>query len=175
MLDEYEFKQSAIGVRYDLIDFSMLAELNPQYISHPLDTTAAVVVALSDYCNGGGRGHVIAAWQLMSDLYPSSDPLLSKLGKGWADEAKVTISYLKDTKEPSLGLSDLVNPLQISVLAKVLHEGALKYGDDAWQNIPPHHHANHAIAHLIKFSEGDETESHVDHALARIYFILALT
>ena len=58
-------------------------------------------------------------------------------------------------------------------LAATLQQGALKYGSRAWKAVPLYEHVNHAMAHLFRFVDGDETEDHLAHAFGRCMFALA--
>ena len=59
-------------------------------------------------------------------------------------------------------------------LAAVLQAGAIRYGSQGWRVVPLYEHINHAIAHLLRFSNGDETEDHLTHAFARCMMAVSI-
>lgn len=65
---------------------------------------------------------------------------------------------------------DLLPTNAIASAARVLADGAAKYGVDNWRLIDERDHINHAIAHLFKHLADDQSEPHLDHALVRIMF-----
>lgn len=71
---------------------------------------------------------------------------------------------------------DLIDPLALRELARVLHEGAKVYGEggDNWRRIPVNDHLNHAVAHVYRFLEGDMSEDHLPHAFCRLMFAVAM-
>lgn len=69
---------------------------------------------------------------------------------------------------------DLMDPHAMFSLAEVLHEGAVRYGDTNWKNIPIQDHLNHALAHVFAYMAGDGSEKHLQHALCRLLFAHAL-
>lgn len=64
--------------------------------------------------------------------------------------------------------ADLLPPSALLAVAKVLKEGAEKYGDRNWRQIECQSHLNHAMRHLLNYLAGDKTESHLEHAACRI-------
>ena len=69
---------------------------------------------------------------------------------------------------------DLVPPLALLNVAKVLKEGANKYDELNWKNITPNDHINHALCHLFALLAGDATDEHLAHAVCRLLFALDL-
>lgn len=65
---------------------------------------------------------------------------------------------------------DLVLPDWHREVAEVLHEGAEKYGDYDWQNIPLDSHLNHLVAHVNMFREGNKDERHLINISCRAMF-----
>lgn len=70
---------------------------------------------------------------------------------------------------------DIVPPLALFEVAKVLSEGAEKYGAYAWKNIEVNDHLNHAIQHVYGYLSGDRTEEHLSHAICRLMFALEVS
>jgi len=69
---------------------------------------------------------------------------------------------------------DLVDSRAMFALAKVLHEGAEKYGDENWRKIPIRDHLNHLLAHVFAYMAGDESDDHLEHAFCRAMMAVAL-
>ncbi len=69
---------------------------------------------------------------------------------------------------------DLLDAPAMFALAKVLHEGAVKYGDYNWRNIPIRDHLNHLLAHVFAYMAGDESDDHLEHAFCRAMMAVAL-
>lgn len=67
---------------------------------------------------------------------------------------------------------DLIPPYAEEIVAEVLAEGAVKYGQWNWLKIPSDSHLNHARQHIAKFIQGDKSEDHAAHAATRIAFWL---
>lgn len=69
---------------------------------------------------------------------------------------------------------DLIDAKALFEMAKVLHEGAEKYGVDNWRLIPVEDHLNHLLMHTFAFLSGDETDDHLSHILCRATFALGV-
>lgn len=75
---------------------------------------------------------------------------------------------------------DLLPPLALLDVAKVLKGGADKYGSaplgqENWRLIPVQSHVNHAMTHLLAHLAGDQSDAHLSHAACRLLFALELT
>jgi len=71
------------------------------------------------------------------------------------------------------GRFDLVPPIAIVLAAKVLAEGAEKYGVDNWKLILAEDHINHAIRHLYLWLDEKDSPlslNHLTHAMVRVMF-----
>ena len=69
---------------------------------------------------------------------------------------------------------DLIDPYAIFTLAKTLHKGVEKYGEDNWRKITVRDHLNHLLAHVYAYLAGDKQEEHLEHAFCRAMMALAL-
>jgi len=69
---------------------------------------------------------------------------------------------------------DLIPPEAIYTLAKVLGEGAIKYGDDNWKSGTPNQHIHRVIRHCNLYLMGDTSEDHMAHALTRMVMAFTL-
>lgn len=67
---------------------------------------------------------------------------------------------------------DLIPGLQ--AVAKAMHEGAVKYGEDNWRGLPASNVANHALRHLYLWLSGDRSEDHLGHAAANCLMLVEL-
>jgi hypothetical protein len=65
---------------------------------------------------------------------------------------------------------DLIDAKAMFAMAKVLHEGAEKYGEDNWRLISIEDHLNHMIMHAYAYLSGDRTDDHLSHLLCRATF-----
>jgi hypothetical protein len=60
---------------------------------------------------------------------------------------------------------DLITPVGLRRLAQTCAEGAAKYGDHNWvKGIPQSQMLSHAINHLSRYLDGDDSEDHLAHA-----------
>lgn len=70
---------------------------------------------------------------------------------------------------------DLIPQGELREIARVLGEGAKRYGERNWENIPWDSHLNHALNHTNQFlcCEYDDLkniEDHLIHAICRLMF-----
>jgi hypothetical protein len=70
---------------------------------------------------------------------------------------------------------DLIDARALFEMAKVLHTGAEKYGEDNWRQIPVHEHINHGLMHSYAYLAGDRTDEHLSHWLCRATFALGVS
>lgn len=69
---------------------------------------------------------------------------------------------------------DLVDGKAMFAMAKVLHEGAEKYGADNWRGIDIRDHLNHLIMHAYAYLSGDRSDEHLSHIMCRAMFAQAV-
>ena len=69
---------------------------------------------------------------------------------------------------------DLLPPQALAAVAKVLKEGAVKYGENNWHNIDSGDHLNHALIHIYADLAGDNQDDHLEHAACRILMALEM-
>lgn len=77
------------------------------------------------------------------------------------------------------GAFELLPPIAVTEVAKVLEHGATKYEAWNWTLIPSHMHLRSAMGHLFSFVAGDLTEgndrfNHLTHAATRILFAVEM-
>lgn len=77
------------------------------------------------------------------------------------------------------GAFELLPPIAVTEVAKVLEHGAAKYDAWNWTAIPSHMHLRSAMGHLFSFIAGDTTEGgdryhHLTHAATRILFAVEM-
>lgn len=65
---------------------------------------------------------------------------------------------------------DLIPPSVLLDVAKVLGDGAEKYGEHNWKKIGSKDHKNHALNHIYLSLLGDTSEQHLIHAICRLIF-----
>jgi hypothetical protein len=69
---------------------------------------------------------------------------------------------------------DLIDARAMFEMAKVLHTGAVKYGEDNWRLITVEEHLNHGLMHTFAYLAGDRTDEHLSHLLCRSTFALGV-
>lgn len=69
---------------------------------------------------------------------------------------------------------DLLPPLAVLEVARVLKHGADKYGRDNWRKISVDDHANHVLVHLLSHLAGDASDDHLSHAACRMLMSLEM-
>lgn len=65
------------------------------------------------------------------------------------------------------GRFDLIPPIAMFELAKVMEHGAGKYAPRNWYKIPLESHLNHLLMHMYAYLAGNRDEDHLSHVLAR--------
>lgn len=70
---------------------------------------------------------------------------------------------------------DLIDGPAILAMSKVLSEGAEKYGEDNWRQIPVSDHLNHLIVHAYAYLSGDRSDDHLTHCMCRALFATAVS
>lgn len=65
---------------------------------------------------------------------------------------------------------DLVDAKSLFSMAKVLAEGAEKYGANNWRGISIEDHLNHLIMHAYAYLDGDTSDDHLSHIMCRAMF-----
>jgi Domain of unknown function (DUF5664) len=70
---------------------------------------------------------------------------------------------------------DLIDGPALAEMAKVLSQGAEKYGVNNWRKIPEvETHLNHLIMHVYAYLAGDRTDDHLSHIMCRSMFAQAV-
>lgn len=69
---------------------------------------------------------------------------------------------------------DLVDPIAMFEMCRVLQKGAEKYGEDNWKNISIRDHLNHLLIHVYAYLAGDTQDDHLSHALCRAMMAVAV-
>lgn len=70
---------------------------------------------------------------------------------------------------------DLIDAKALFEMAKVLHVGAEKYGEDNWRLISVQENLNHLLMHVYAYLAGDKTDEHLSHILCRATFALGVS
>jgi hypothetical protein len=116
-------------------------------------------------CPDAGRGFVTA-----DQFEPVREP--GGILAGVAPDAPTATNAAGGKQSASPYRCDLLPPLALLAVAKVLKHGADKYGANNWHLIPVGDHVNHALAHLFAAFAGDSSDEHLEHAACRILFAL---
>ena len=69
---------------------------------------------------------------------------------------------------------DLLPAAATLAVARVLHQGNLKYGPTNWRKIPCEDHLNHAMAHAFAYLGMDESDDHLAHFACRALMALEM-
>ena len=69
---------------------------------------------------------------------------------------------------------DLIDGPALFEMAKVLHTGAVKYGENNWRKIPITDHLNHLIMHAYAELSKDNSDDHLSHIMCRSMFAQAV-
>lgn len=86
-----------------------------------------------------------------------------------------TVTNEKGAKQSHIPVAfHLVDGPAMFQMAKVLHEGAEKYGANNWRGIPIEDHLNHLIMHAYAYLSGDRTDEHLSHIMCRAMFAQAV-
>ena len=67
---------------------------------------------------------------------------------------------------------DLIPPLAIIEMARVMYEGIRRHERDGWKKVPEEKHLNNALAHIVFHMAGDTQDDHLEHALCRLAFLV---
>lgn len=68
---------------------------------------------------------------------------------------------------------DLISPIVLRELAATYAEGARKYQPNNWlRGFPASNLLNHALSHIAKWQEGDDSEPHLAHAIWNLATII---
>lgn len=65
---------------------------------------------------------------------------------------------------------DLIDANAMFAMARVLDQGARKYGDENWRLVSVRDHLNHLLMHTFAYLAGDESDEHLSHILCRATF-----
>lgn len=69
---------------------------------------------------------------------------------------------------------DLIDARALFEMAHVLHQGAVKYGENNWRGIDIPDHINHLITHAYAYLSGDRSDHHLSHMMCRSMFAQAV-
>jgi hypothetical protein len=70
---------------------------------------------------------------------------------------------------------DLIDGPALAEMAKVLSQGAEKYGENNWRKIPDVEvHLNHLLMHAYAWLSGDRQDDHLSHIMCRAMFAQAV-
>lgn len=86
-----------------------------------------------------------------------------------------TLTHPNGAKESDIPYRfDLIDGLAMAEMAKVLKDGAEKYGIDNWRGIDLSSHLNHLLMHTFAYLAGDDSDNHLAHILCRATFAVAV-
>jgi hypothetical protein len=86
---------------------------------------------------------------------------------GLSPDAPVTQNERGGLQSVVEGRFDLLPPVAMFELAKVMQHGAEKYAPRNWMKIDVDSHLNHLLQHVFAYLAGDTQDDHLAHALAR--------
>lgn len=105
-----------------------------------------------------------------AETAPKDEDGLPKAGlryTGLTPTAPTTVNEQGGHQSVVEGRFDLLPPVAMFELARVMEHGAKKYAPNNWRKIPVESHVNHALMHLFAWLAGDRQDQHLTHVLAR--------
>lgn len=130
---------------------------------------AAYITVVNDPIDSTGDGIKV---KIKDELEEEFVDWTVKLGPNLSSNAP-TITNDKGGKQSQLSYRfDLLDTKAMFQLASILHQGAIKYGDNNWRNIPAQDHINHALVHIFAYLHHDTQDDHLGHAFCRLMFAL---
>jgi len=84
---------------------------------------------------------------------------------GVSADAPVVVAANGDKQSLIMYRFDLIDARAALALARVLAEGAEKYGEQNQRGIPTDQQINHALQHLYAYLAGDTSDDHLGHAI----------
>lgn len=100
--------------------------------------------------------------------------MVSNIIEGVGPDAPMVTNDQGGKQSQTLYRFDLVDPVAMFEMCRVLQKGAEKYGEDNWRQIPVRDHLNHLLIHVYAYLAGDTQDDHLSHALCRAMFAVAL-
>ena len=92
--------------------------------------------------------------------------------EGVGKDAPVVVNEHGGKQSHSPYRADLLPPLALLAVSKVLKHGADKYGENNWHAVTVAEHLNHTLVHLLALQAGDGSDDHIEHAACRILMAL---
>lgn len=99
---------------------------------------------------------------------------MSKKIEGAGKDTEITTNLQGGSQSKIPYRFDLLDGPALAAAAKVLQEGAEKYGENNWRLIPVHDHLNHLLMHTFAYLSGDTQDDHLSHILCRAIFALGV-
>lgn len=100
------------------------------------------------------------------------DPRLGHHVEGVGKDAPVVTNEKGGKQSDTKYRADLLPPIALLQIARVLKEGADKYGAENWRKISQADNLNHALIHILAYLAGNREDDHLQHAGCRILFAL---
>lgn len=94
--------------------------------------------------------------------------------QGVGPEAPTVVNECGGKQSHSPFRCDLLPPLATLFVARVLQQGAAKYGEENWRKISIRDHLNHLLVHVCAWLAGDRSDRHLGHAACRALMALEL-
>lgn len=95
----------------------------------------------------------------------------------WTDEDEpIVTNSLGGRQHKVTQRVDLLDPTALLLMAEVMAEGAVTYGEENWRLISRNDHLNRALVHLLKYqvAENIYDEDDLIHAACRVVMALAV-
>ena len=94
--------------------------------------------------------------------------------EGVGPDAPVVTNEKGGKQSKVLGRFDLLPPRALIEVAKVLEEGANKYGEENWRQIESRSHLNHILQHAAAYLANDNSDDHLSHLCCRAMMLLEM-
>jgi hypothetical protein len=139
---------------------------DPAWIDCMMDAYDGSIYVIREECEGRFLLHHCGEWKFRPEwLEPA--PAVNEC---------LTVDNAQTTGKQAFVQAryDCLDPLALRLVAECVGFGARKYGEDNHKKISVRDHLNHAVNHILEHRIGDQSEMHLVHAIARLFFAVEL-
>ena len=110
--------------------------------------------------------------KLTNKRRPKAKP--NEVVSGVGPDAPLSVNKLGGRQSDSPFRFDLLPPLALLEVARVLKRGAERYGEHNWHALSAKELVDHAGTHILCWLAGDESDGHLEHAACRMLMALEI-